>query len=55
MAPVKKFKMKYRTTLILALTIIFASCGGGGGAFVDGTGEVITNISNGIFLIPVIF
>jgi hypothetical protein len=46
--------MKYRTTLILAFSIIFASCGGGG-TFVDGAGEVFTNISNGIFLIPVIF
>lgn len=30
MVLVKRFDMNYRNTLLIALTVIFASCGGGG-------------------------
>jgi hypothetical protein len=50
--------MTHKKTLLVVLTIIFASCGGGTGtgvAIVDNATQTVANLANGFLLIPAIY
>jgi hypothetical protein len=54
--------MTHKKTLLIVLTIIFASCGGGTGtgtgtgvAIVDSATQTVANLANGFLLIPAIY
>jgi hypothetical protein len=45
--------MKYKKSILLALTVIFASCGGGGGA--DVVADTLSKVGNGFLMMPVVY
>jgi hypothetical protein len=45
--------MKYKKILIIALTVIFASCGGS--PFVVSAVATVANLSNGLMLVPAVY
>ena len=52
MAHVRKFDMKYKKSVLTILTVVFASCGGGGGSVVV---KEIARITNSFLMIPAVY
>ena len=54
---VKRFNVKHKKTLLVILTIVFASCGGGGSpvAVVNNATQAVTNLTSGFLLMAAIY
>ena len=57
MVLVKRFNVKHKKTLLVILTIVFASCGGGGSpvAVVNNATQAVTNLTSGFLLMAAIY
>jgi hypothetical protein len=57
MVLVKRFDVKNKKTLLVVLTILFVSCGGGSGtvAVVNNATQAVSNLTSGVLLLPAVY